>query len=158
MNPSSYHPSGSRIAALLPAAVLCCIVLTGCLIIPVDYHVTGSRHNITSESTNALCIGTTTREDVLLRLGEPDFVSEDGRRFGYLWTKVKAIWAVASYGGPGAAGEITHSYLIETSFDQSNHVSEVRLLKKWGDSVTGTPDAETPRLMEIYVRDQAKSG
>jgi hypothetical protein len=145
MNPSSYHSAGSRIAAPLLAATFCSIVLAGCIIIPVDYHATGSRHNVTSESTNALCIGVTTREDVLLTLGEPDFVSEDSRRFGYLWTKVKAIWAVASYGGSGAGGEITQSYLIETSFDPCNRVSNVRLLKKWGDSVTGSPEAETSR-------------
>lgn len=81
----------------------------------------------------------------MLTLGEPDFASEDGRRFGYLWTKVKAIWVVASYGGSGAGGEITRSYLLETSFDPSNRLSDVRLLKKWGDSVTGTPEAEGVR-------------
>ena len=145
MNPSSRHSAGSQIAAPLLAAVLCCVVLAGCLVIPVDYHATGSRHNITPQSTNTLRIGMTTREDVLLALGEPDFVSEDGRRFGYLWTKVKAIWAVASYGGSGTGGEITRSYLIETSFDPSNRVSDVRLLKEWGDSVVGTPEIDASR-------------
>jgi hypothetical protein len=145
MKLSSCHAADSRNAASLLAAVLCCIVLAGCLIIPVDYHTTGSRHNVTMESTNALHIGATTRADILLTLGEPDFMSEDGRRFGYHWTKVKVIWAVASYGGTGAAGECTKSYLIETSFDSSNRLADMRLLKKWGDSVAGTPDAETPR-------------
>jgi hypothetical protein len=121
------------------------IVLAGCIIIPVDYHAAGSRHNVTVNSTNVFRPGVTTREEVLLRLGEPDFVSEDGRRFGYFWTKVKAIWVVASYGGSGAGGECTKSYLIETSFDPGNRLSDVRLLKKWGDSVTGTPEAEEPR-------------
>lgn len=144
MNPSSPHSAGSGIATPLVAALLCCIVLVGCLIIPVDYHATGSRHNVTPESTNALRVSLTTREDVLLTLGEPNFVSEDGRRFGYFWTKVKALWAMASY-GPGVGGEITQSYLIETSFDQSNRVSDVRLLKKWGDTVTGTPEVESSR-------------
>ena len=128
----------------LVAALLCGAVLAGCLIIPVDYHATGSRHNVSMASTNVLQIGVTTREDILLTLGEPDFVSEDGRRFGYLWTKVKVIWAVASYGS-GAAGEVTRSYLIETSFDQSNRVSDVRLLKEWGDTVTNSPEAEPSR-------------
>ena len=144
MNPSSRHSAGFRIAVLLLAAVLCCAVLAGCLIIPVDYHAAGSRHNVTLKSTNALHLGATTREDVLLALGEPDFVSEDGRRFGYLWTKVKAIWIVASTSG-GGGGEITKSYLIETSFDQSNRVADVRLLKEWGNSVPGAPEAEGSR-------------
>jgi hypothetical protein len=145
MNPPSCPSTRPRIAAPLLVAVLCGIVLAGCLIIPVDYHATGSRRNVRVESTNALLLGLTTREEILLTLGEPDFASEDGRRFGYLWTKVKAIWAVASYGGSGAAGEITKSYLLETSFDSTNRLSDVRLLKKWGDSVTGTPEAESAR-------------
>lgn len=140
MNPSSRHSAGSGITAPLLAAVLCCIVLAGCIIIPVDYHAKGSRQNVTMESTNALHLSATTREDVLLKLGEPDFVSEDGQRFGYLWTKVKVIWAVAGMGG-GGGGECTKSYLIETSFDHSNRLSDVRLLKKWEDTVPGTPDS-----------------
>jgi len=145
MKPSPRHAADSGIAASLLAFGFCCVVLAGCIIIPVDYHATGSRHNVTMGSTNALRIGATTREDILLTLGEPDFVSDDGRRFGYFWTKVKAIWAIASYGGSGAGGEITRSYLIETSFDPSNHVSHLRLVKKWSDSITDMPEAGAPR-------------
>jgi outer membrane protein assembly factor BamE (lipoprotein component of BamABCDE complex) len=140
MKPSPHRAAEARLAGIVLAAILACVVLAGCLVVPVDYHATGSRHNITMEATNVLRVGVTTREEVLLTLGEPDFVSEDGQRFGYLWTKVKAIWAVASY-GPGAGGEFTRSYLIETSLDRSNRVSDVRLQQKWGESVTGTPDA-----------------
>lgn len=140
MKPSPQHATKSTATRLLLAALLAGVVLTGCLIIPVDYHATGSRHNVRLEATNSLLAGVTTLEDVLLALGEPDFVSEDGRRAGYFWTKVKAIWAVASY-GPGAGGEITRSYLIEISYDQSNRVSSVRLQKEWGESVTARPEA-----------------
>jgi hypothetical protein len=145
MNTAERHSAYPRITGPLLVAVLCAIVLAGCLIIPVDYHATGSRQNVTAESTNALRLQATTREEILLALGEPDFASEDGRRFGYLWTKVKAIWVVASYGGAGAGGEITRSYLLETSFDPSNRLSDVRLLKQWGDSVSGTPETEGVR-------------
>jgi outer membrane protein assembly factor BamE (lipoprotein component of BamABCDE complex) len=144
MKPPSHPAADTRPGAILLAAVLCGIALAGCIIIPVDYHATGSRHNITMEATNVLRVGVTTRAEVLLALGEPDFVSEDGQRFGYLWTKVKAIWAVASY-GPGAGGEVTRSYLVETTFDGSNRVSDVRWRQKWGESVTGTPDTDGTR-------------
>ncbi len=112
-------------------------LVSSCIVIPVDYHATGSRHNLTAESTNLLQNSATTREEILLALGEPDFISEDGRRFGYQWTKVKAIWAVVSY-GPGGGGEITRSYLIQTSFGENNRLSDVRFLKQWGDTVVGT--------------------
>lgn len=129
---------------LLVAAILCGVGLTGCIIIPVDYHATCSRHNVTMESTNIVRIGETTREDVLLALGEPDFESEDGRRLGYLWSKVKAVWAVISYGS-GAGGEIIRSYFIEASFDASNRVSAVRFLENSGETITDKPPNEAAR-------------
>ena len=125
--------------ANLVVAVVCALLSAGCLIIPVDYFATGSRHNITSESTNTLSVGVTTREEVLLTLGEPDFVSVDGRRFGYLWSKVKAIWFVGGYGA-AAAGEVVRSYLIEISFDPCSRVSAVRFKKQWGETVAGSPN------------------
>lgn len=141
MKPSSIHSLGFRIVAPLLAALLCGLVLAGCIIIPVDYHAVGSRHNVTQESTNALRLSVTTPEDLLLTMGEPDFVSEDGGRFGYLWTKVKAIWG--SYGGAG--GAFIRSYLMEASFDRSNRLAGVRLLKQWGETVPSAPDAAVSR-------------
>lgn len=114
--------------------------LTGCLVIPTDYYAPGSRRNLSLSTTNLFVPGTTTKEDVFLALGEPDFASEDGQRLGYSWTKVKAIWVVASYGG-GAGGEIDRSYVLETSFDASNRLSQVRLFKEWGSSVTPSREA-----------------
>lgn len=144
MNLPSIHRSDSGLSAGLWSALLGSILVAGCLIIPVDYPAANSRHNLKAESTNALNVRVTTREDVLLALGEPDFVSEDGQRFGYMWTKVKAIWVVAGSSG-GTGGEITRSYLVEVTFDPSNLVSDVRLQKEWGDAVTGTPEDESPR-------------
>lgn len=132
------------------ALALCgCVLLAGCIVIPVDYHATGSRHNIELSTTNLLRVGIATREAVLLSLGEPDFVSDDGQRLGYFWTKVKAIWAIASYGS-GAGGEITRSYLIETGFDASDRLAFVRVRKQWGDVISGGDDGavspqESPR-------------
>ncbi len=145
MELSSRQAAVFKLAVPMGAVVLGSVLLSGCIIIPVDYHAAGSRRNITMESTNLVQIGTTTRTELLLTWGEPDFASEDGRRFGYLWTKVKVIWAVASYGGAGAGGECTKSYLIETSFDESDHLSKVTLKGRWGDSVPGTLDADEPR-------------
>ena len=72
------------------------------------------------------------KEEVLLRWGEPDYISEDGQRLGYSWTKVKGI--IATCGGAG--GEITRSYVLEVFFDASNRVSQVQLLKEWGSAVS----------------------
>ena len=121
------------------------LLLGGCLIIPVNYHTPGSRHNVSGQTTNLFQIGISTREDILLALGEPDFASADGQRLGYRWSKVEALLIVASYGGAGSGAELVHSYLIEASFDPSNRVSRVRFLKQWGESVTPIHDSESSR-------------
>ena len=77
-------------------------------------------------------------DEVFLRLGEPDFAAEDGQRIGYAWTKVKALWFVAGRGS-AAGGEIQRSYILEVSFEGSNRVSQVRLIKQWGPLVTSRP-------------------
>lgn len=121
-----------RLACL--ALVIGGLGLAGCLVIPVDYHAAGSRHNVNAKTSEGLCPGVTTREEILLTLGEPDFVSEDGQRLGYAWTKVKALCFVAGYGA-GAAGELQRSCVLETCFDASHRVSQVRLLQAWGPAV-----------------------
>lgn len=124
---SSRLRAGVVVGAALVAALA--FVLAGCLIIPTDYHAVGSRHNLTTQSTNLFRIGLTTQEEVLLALGEPDYVSDDGQRFGYTWSKVKAILIVISTSGGG--GEFPRNYLIEAGFDASNRVSHVQFRAKW---------------------------
>ena len=51
-----------------------------------------------------------------MKLGEPDYVTEDGQRLGFAWTKVKAIWALIGQSS-SLAGEVWHNYFLETSFD-----------------------------------------
>lgn len=119
------------------------LLLVGCLVLPTNYYQAGSRHNIKPETADFLVPGITTKEEVLLKLGEPDYASEDGQRFGYAWTKVKAIWIIVSSapGGIGG-GEFPYSDVLMTSFDCSNRVSEVRLLKGWGSHVPSTQELE----------------
>jgi len=116
------------------------LLLGGCLIIPVDYYAPGSRRNITKQTTNLFQIGISTREDILLALGEPDFASVDGQRIGYKWSKVEAL-LIVGYNG----AEIVHSYLIQTAFDPSNRVSRVRFLKQWNESANHIHDSESSR-------------
>lgn len=99
-------------------------ILSGCLLIPVDYHAAGSRHNVESGIQSKLQSGVTTKEEVLLMLGEPDHVSEDGQHFGYAWSKVKLIVImVAPYGGD--AGEWGRNYVFHIGFDADQRVCEI---------------------------------
>lgn len=97
-------------------AVALCALCTGCLIVPVDYHTSESRKNVSEEAKETLKPGETTKEDVFIKLGEPDEVSPDGRCLVYKWEKVKAIWFVGGYGS-AAAGTFDRIYSLGLCFD-----------------------------------------
>jgi outer membrane protein assembly factor BamE (lipoprotein component of BamABCDE complex) len=144
MKARSFPSVRGRLVALSLALAVALSGPAGCLIVPVNYTAAGSRNNVRTQTANTLRPGVTTREDVLLVLGEPDLASEDGRRLGYAWSKVNAIWFVASYGG-GAGGEIQRSYILEVSFDAGDRVAAVRILKEWGPAVIATPELDQPK-------------
>ena len=103
----------------------------GCIILPVDYYAGTSRRNIESQSEGDIAGHLRTKEDVFLKLGEPDYASADGRLLGYSWEKVKIIWAVAGQGG-GISGEIQKSYLMQFFFNESNNLIAVTQTNRWG--------------------------
>ena len=115
--------------------------LAACLPIPVDYYAKGARENVSPKTADKIQRCVSTKEDILLMLGEPDLVSKDERRFGYGWGKTKILWIVPGgnigLGGgwstsyEGGISESTRSYLLEVSFDENDLVTEVSLVKKW---------------------------
>jgi hypothetical protein len=108
------------------------LLLGGCMYIPVNYHAAGSRSEVSSATQSKLEPGVTTKEDVFLLLGEPDYASEDGQYLGYRWTKVLA-WIGTLAGGE----EARKSYLLQVSFDVANRVSRVDVLEQWGTGGRG---------------------
>jgi hypothetical protein len=103
------------------------VLLTGCIVIPVDFYSFGSRHNLTEQTGAGLHPGRTTKEEVLLLLGEPDYVSEDGQCYGYAWKKTRLI--MTGIGGGG--GFVERRYLLQVSFDATDYVSDVGVAKEW---------------------------
>ena len=74
-----------------------------------------------------------TKEDVLLQPGEPDFASEDERRLGYGWTEAKVFLIVASpLSGEIGSTKITGTRILEVLFDESNLVTQGCVVRKWG--------------------------
>lgn len=113
-------------------------LLAGCLVVPVpSYDAAGSRGNIAKESADRFIPGVTTREEVLLELGEPDHATRDNRRIGYEWTRVKGWWFVGG-GYSGAAGEVLRSYLLAIEFDADGRFVRSSLLKDWGGEVSAS--------------------
>ena len=91
--------------------LLACIVLAafaGCVVIPMPEHaLLEGRGEIDESDIAFLEEGKTTREDVLLRFGEPDVVLRDQRILAYHWEVSKGIWLLVGagpYGAGGAAG------------------------------------------------------
>lgn len=118
-------------AILLATALL----LEGCLIIPVDYYSKGVRHNVSEESGSQLRPDMSTKEDVLLLLGEPDLVSMDEQRFGYTWTKVTA-WIIVLSPRNSTGTEVTSSHLLDVGFDLDNRVSHVHYIDQWSPTMS----------------------
>ena len=97
----------------LPALCLC----TGCIIVPVNYHTWQSRKNVRAEDPQWLVAGQTTRHEALLRLGEPDDVTEDDSQMTYAWEKVHLLVLVGSNGYTGGGATFGRDYSLELTFD-----------------------------------------
>jgi hypothetical protein len=71
---------------------------TGCLIWPFPTgDLLSGRGRILPEYASPLELGQATREDVLLRLGEPDEVLAGGSVFIYQWTEASGIVVLGGY-------------------------------------------------------------
>lgn len=96
-------------------AILLCS--SGCIAIPIPTpeHTpmdTVTRQNIGPDTTEWIQPGKTSLTDVLLKLGEPDQVSPDGRKLAYRWQKVRAYVLVGVPGGGDVVPWLKDYYLV----------------------------------------------
>ena len=108
-------------------ALLLFLFFSACIVIPTPEHRIQGRVPCDSDKTNFMVRDTTSKEEVLLNLGEPDLVLNHERIFVYRWEMVAAYFAVGGYGA-GAAGPIQRTNFLIIEFDDKNRVSrhEVR--------------------------------
>lgn len=67
--------------------------LSGCIALPVPAHYVSARRNIGEAAPAFIEAGTTTRADVLMTLGKPEFVKSDKSEFVYLAARNRAgVW------------------------------------------------------------------
>lgn len=111
-------------AVSIKVVIISTFSLAGCLVVPLDYYKEYSRENVTEEPPMGIVSGTTTRVDVLLKLGEPDRASQDESEFWYVASKVKG-GIIAGYNG----SEIIIDYIHAISFDKNGVVATIRQLK-----------------------------
>ena len=106
-----------RLSSIIACASLC----ASCIVVPVNYTEYGNRKNLSKETIDKIVVGVTTKEDVLMDLGEPDFISMDETCLAYSWSKVKLLWlAAAGYNATG--GTVARDYKLTITFDERNVV------------------------------------
>ena len=134
------HLLGILRGFILPRALIL-IVATGC-VLPIprpETRVAESRRPLQSDANSFLAAGVA-RDDVLLKLGEPDYIWNDGRTLIYAWTTTKLTLLVAASGGyQGAAGALDApiNYALRIDFDPEGRVQRWETRKApWG--VDGT--------------------
>ncbi len=120
-----------NLAIVCAGMVIATISLAGCLIIPTDYYVHYSRENVAEESLTGIVMGTTTLEEVLMKLGEPDMASQDETEVCYIASKSKGVLVA----GKGGGIEFIFDYIHFISFERNGLVNAMRLYNKGDDSL-----------------------
>ena len=100
---------------------------TACIVIPTPEHRIGGRVPCDDEKTTFMVKDTTSKEEVLLKLGEPDLVLNRERIFVYRWEMVAAYFFVGGYYA-ATGGPIQRPHFLIIEFNYKNVVSrhEVR--------------------------------
>ena len=107
------------------AVIVPCLALaSGCVLIPTPaYKSDGlpTRQNVSAKDAQQIQTGVASREEVLLRFGEPDATFGEGRRFVYLWGDIVA-WFFVGAGYSGTGGEVSRGSMLEVDFDANGIV------------------------------------
>ncbi len=107
------------------------MLMHGCLILPVptpEHGLSSGRGEIAEADTAFLVVGTTTREDVMLRFGEPSASLNSQQTFVYHWQTARGyifagLIVPIMPGGAADAGAITKDYLFLLEFDEQNRLT-----------------------------------
>lgn len=97
--------------------------LSGCVYVPYHAHI----HRVPDEKTLAsIKEGLTSKEEVLLILGEPDRVRANEKIFLYWWQEEEGmvVWLV------GDARQVRSTYSLHIEFDENNIVKKFEMKKK----------------------------
>jgi len=98
-----------------------------CVVIPTPEHRDHGRVPCDDEKTTFMVQHTTNKEEVLLKLGEPDLVLDREKIFVYRWEMVAAYFFVGAYYS-GGGGPLQRPHFLIIEFDDKSIVArhEVR--------------------------------
>jgi hypothetical protein len=131
------------------------LILVGCPIpLPAGYE-SSSRENVSTVPLDWLTVGVTTREDVLLRLGEADGEAPDGSwlAYGSAYSKGGVVFVLFAGGSAaGAGGERIEYRRLIASFDDRGVLSAIDTVSRncW-ESVfgMGSVGGQSPPCLEV---------
>ena len=122
-------------------AYLAIAMLQGCVIIPTLEHHTdeyNTRGIIDEETISFMKPRFTSKEEVLLKLGEPEYVWNNGLKFVYHW-KVTRGFLIYGAGYTGGINSLGKDYILLIHFDQDDQLLRFEIksdefsdeLKQW---------------------------
>lgn len=140
------------------AILMATLLLTACPV-PIPPHSLGTRENVADHVPAFIKEGITTREDVFMKLGEPDGVAVDDSWVMYVYGKAQGGVAFIMAAGGGAGGilvEGTYYRRLIVRFDDKGIVSFATLeTKTCPRSAVGVNSSggESPPCLDIYGKD-----
>jgi hypothetical protein len=126
-------------------ALLLILFSAACVVIPTPEHRDHGRVPCDEEKTAFMVKDTTKKEEVLLKLGEPDLVLDRERIFVYRWEMVAAYFFVGGYGA-GTGGPIQRSHFLIIEFDDKDIVARHEVSASVFSS--RTPSVETFKSLQ----------
>ncbi len=110
------------------AVTILIMLFSSCIILPLPSHREEGRIFIKPEMIQFIHRDTTLREEVLLKLGDPDGVALQQRVLIYQWIASKGIVVVAG-GYSGAVTDITQKQFFLISFNPNHTVRKMEIFK-----------------------------
>lgn len=107
---------------LLLTLVIVAVSCSSCVVMPIPTPgrvASGSRGHLTDEALAFLEEGRTTREEVLLKLGEPERAWREQRLFVYYWMSEPAWVVVVGLTVAGAGPVRWREYFLLLEFDET---------------------------------------
>lgn len=128
----------------LAAAVAALVMLasSGCVVVPVPLPGIKSGRGVDESTAQTISAGTS-MQDVILRFGEPDSVSIDGRIFAYRFSRTwgAVLWAIGGAGAAqGGALPVQYGEAIVIEFDDAARVALAE--RRAGNWMDPRPDEE----------------
>ncbi len=131
-----------KMRIVLPLVSILLFSLTVSCVLPIPLKF-GTRGTITKRALEFLEEGVTSREQVLLHLGEPDFVGENEQIFVWDWVQAWDLFLAGAAGGGGGAGVFPIRRKCSGLLIKFNDQAGVQAVERWSE---GMADDEACRL------------